>query len=221
MNKFTKLIKESDSFEEIEDTLLDIYDILGKPRISTFDVGENPAYVLRWNLDFSISEYNGVDVLDKMSLLFNCISNIKSSQKRISGYDIEFKIGVYFFIRLIPHSKSKSDKYNFIERIFTRKFIDLSYTEIIKFFKDRGYSINVDYVHDIHFNHITISTKASQDIINEFITMFKSDLNEHIKKDNNKVISDYTDVYSDREGVISIMSSDVEYAQFFLKEIEN
>ena len=74
------------------DTLLDIYDLLGDPRKEEYKVGDKTAYTLKWTLGFQVDEFNGVEELEKISKVFDIIKSIRSSQSRISGYDIEFKI---------------------------------------------------------------------------------------------------------------------------------
>ena len=87
-----KKFNESTEFEEIEDTLLDIYDLLGDPHKSEYNVGNKIAYTLSWDLGFTISEYNGSKELDLITEVFDVLKTIKSSQSRVLDYDVEFTI---------------------------------------------------------------------------------------------------------------------------------
>lgn len=178
MRKITQIIKEASEFEDMEDTLLLIYDLLGKPRISTFSVGESPAYVLKWTLDFSINEYQGSDVIDKVGKLFESIKEIRSSQRRIFRYRVEFKLaGVFLFIRLTPTSKSSSENYHFIKGQDWRE-IKLSYGEIARFFRDNGFSIkNID-IEDNELDEtssVIIVTNADTSTVRRFADMFNQE----------------------------------------------
>lgn len=173
-----KKFNESTQFEDIEDTLLEIYDLLGEPRKSEYNVGEKIAYTLTWDLGFTIFEYNGSKELDLMSKVFDALKTIKSSQSRISDYDIEFKLNSSLFIRLTPHSDEVSSSYNFFVKQDGRQVI-FSYGEISKFLKDRGYRIKDTDVEEYNLgdnSSVEISTDAPREIMVELATMITTEL---------------------------------------------
>lgn len=173
-----KRFNESVEFEEIEDTLLDIYDFLGEPRKEEYKVGDKNAYTLKWNLGFQVDEFNGVDKLEKITKVFDIIKSIRSSQSRISGYDIEFKITHQLIIRLTPHSDEISDSYKFFIKQDGR-VVMFSYGEISKFLKDRGYRIkdtDVEVYNLDDNSSVSISTDAPSEIMVELATMITTEL---------------------------------------------
>lgn len=167
-----KKFNESSEFEEIEDTLLEIYDLLGEPNKSEYSVGNKMAYTLSWKLGFTISDYNGSKELEVMSKVFDVLKIIKSSQARVSGYDVEFKITDYLFIRLTPHSDEVSSSYKFFIEQEWRAVI-FSYGEISKFLKDRGYKIKNVYEDN---SSVSISTDAPREVMMELATMISNEL---------------------------------------------
>jgi hypothetical protein len=58
MLKFTEILHESSSSEEVQKNLVSINQLLGKPDFSTFKINEEEGYVFRWESDFSMDEYN-------------------------------------------------------------------------------------------------------------------------------------------------------------------
>lgn len=173
-----KKFNESSEFEEIEDTLLEIYDLLGDPNKSEYSVGNKMAYTLSWKLGFTISDYNGSKELEVMSKVFDVLKTIKSSQARVSGYDVEFKITDYLFIRLTPHSDEVSSSYKFFIKQEWRAVI-FSYGEISKFLKDRGYRIKDTEVEEYNYgdnSSVSISTDAPREVMMELATMISNEL---------------------------------------------
>jgi len=173
-----KRFNESVEFEEIEDTLLDIYDFLGEPRKEEYKVGDKNAYTLKWNLGFQVDEFNGVDKLEKITKVFDIIKSIRSSQSRISGYDIEFKITHQLIIRLTPHSDEISDSYKFFIKQDGR-VVMFSYGEISKFLKDRGYRIrtaDVDEYNSGDNSMFTVRTDAPGDVCVQLATLVNQEL---------------------------------------------
>lgn len=180
-----KMFNESIEFEEIEDTLIDIYDILGDPKKSEFKVGDKLAYVLRWELPFSISQYNGVKELDQIAKVLECVRNVKSSQNRLTGYDVEFKISNILFIRLTPISDNPSTNYKFFVKQDFRSII-FSYGEIAKFFKDRGYSIkSVDDPTDksSETSEVIVMSNAPSEVCQELTNLINNEISL-VYKDN-------------------------------------
>jgi len=142
-----KRFNESSEFEEIEDTLLDIYDLLGEPTKDEYKVGSKTGYTLRWELGFQIDEFNGVDELDKITKVFDILKGIRSSQSRISGYDIEFKITHILIIRLTPHSDEVSDSYKFfIATLVKNELEKLSEDELDRPIFVTGYNNGIEFV---------------------------------------------------------------------------
>jgi len=182
MFKFTNLIKENVEFEDIEDSLLSIYDTYGEPRVVKSNIDGGLAYSLRWNLEFGLSEYNGVEVLDKAAKLFTSLSELKSTQKRLSQFDIDFKVGgTMLFVRFIPKKQSKeAGNYKFILGQ-NGKEIQLKLSEIIRFYRDKGVKIkNIEYVDDEAYEKcsIIISTEPNGIANQEFSEILMAQYNE-------------------------------------------
>lgn len=178
MFKFTNLIKENVEFEDIEDALLPIYDTYGEPRVVKVNVDGGTAYSLRWDLEFGLGEYNGVEVLDKTAKLFTSLSELKSTQKRLAQFDIDFKVsGTMLFVRFIPKNQSQeSGNYKFIIGQNGRE-IQLKLSEIIRFYRDKGVKIkNIEYTdNEVSDNcGITISTESDRVTNGEFEDIFNS-----------------------------------------------
>jgi len=174
-----KRFNESTEFEEIEDTLLDIYDLLGNPNKSEYNVGNKIAYTLSWDLGFTISEYNGSKELDLITKVFDVLKTIKSSQSRVLDYDVEFKLtSCSLIVRLTPHSDEVSSSYKFFIKQEWRSII-FSYGEIAKFLKDRGYRIkdtDVDEYNQGDNSSVSISTDAPGEVMVELATMISDEL---------------------------------------------
>jgi hypothetical protein len=171
---------ESAEFEEIEDTLLEIYDLLGNPEKSEYNIGGKVAYTLIWPLGFVIDEYNGSKELDFISKVFDALKTIKSSQLRIRDYDVEFKIKDNLFVRLTPHNEEVSTSYKFVIN-HDYDIVTFSYGEITKFLKDRGYRIkNTEqdwYNHDEN-SSIKILTDAPNLVCQELVDLIGNECNE-------------------------------------------
>lgn len=179
MFKFTQLIKENLEFEDIEDALLPIYDTYGEPRVVKSNIDGGMAYSLRWDLGFSLSEYNGVEVLDKTAKLFTSLSELKSTQKRLTQFDIDFKVGTtMLFVRFIPKTQSKeAGNYKFILGQNGRE-IQLKLSEIVRFYRDKGVKIkNIEYNdNEISENcGISISTESNVEVNREFGDLFNTE----------------------------------------------
>ena len=173
-----KKFNESTEFEEIEDTLLEIYDLLGEPRKTDYNVGKKIAYTLSWDLGFTISEYNGSKELDLITKVFDVLKTIKSSQSRISDYDVEFKLTSSLIVRLTPHSDEVSSSYKFFIKQEWRSVV-FSYGEIAKFLKDRGYRIKDTDVEEYNYgdnSSVSISTDAPGEVMVELATMISNEL---------------------------------------------
>lgn len=173
-----KKFNESTEFEEIEDTLLEIYDLLGEPRKTEYNVGKKIAYTLSWDLGFTISEYNGSKELDLITKVFDVLKTIKSSQSRISGHDVEFKLTSSLIVRLTPHSDEVSSSYKFFIKQEWRSVV-FSYGEIAKFLKDRGYRIKNTDVEEYNYgdnSSVFISTDAPGEVMVEIANMISNEL---------------------------------------------
>jgi len=188
---------ESAEFEELEDTLLEIYDLLGNPEKSEYNIGGKLAYTLVWPMGFRIDEYNGYKEIDLISKVFDLLKVIKSSQLRIKDYDVEFKIENRLFVRLTPHSSEVSTSYEFFVEDSYNGII-LSYSEISKFLKDRGYrvkSAESDSEGSSESSTVVISTDAPRSVCSDLAIMINSEIEESC--------SDPISVYSG-DGFISI-----------------
>jgi hypothetical protein len=174
-----KRFNESTEFEDIEDTLLDIYDLLGEPNKSEYSVGNKIAYTLSWNLGFTISEYNGSKELDLITEVFDVLKTIKSSQSRVLDYDVEFKLtSCSLIVRLTPHSDEVSSSYKFFIKQNWRSVI-FSYGEIAKFLKDRGYRIKNTDAEEYNSgdnSSVSISTDAPGEVMVELANMIYNEL---------------------------------------------
>jgi hypothetical protein len=181
MFKFSQLINENVEFEEIEDCLIFIYDNFGEPRVLKSNIDGGMAYNLIWNLNFNLSEYNGVEVLDKTSKLFTSLSELKSTQKRLNQFEIDFKIShKLLYVRFIPKKQSKeAGNYKFIIGQEGRE-IKLKTSEIIRFYRDNGVKIkNINYEYNESSENCGISISTESNIIanKEFEELFKKELN--------------------------------------------
>jgi hypothetical protein len=180
MFKFSQIINESQSFEELEDHFIQIYDILGQPKISTLKFGETNGYVFKWNLNFEIENYNGLKEISNILSVFECIKTVSQSTKRILEFDVDFKLqSNVLFIRLTPHSSDSDSDYKFIIGQDWRT-ITLDYGQIAKFFKDQGYSIKNTRNEDNEYEEkssLYITTDAPDYITKKFENAFLSEFN--------------------------------------------
>ncbi len=171
--------------EEIEDYFLNINDVLGEPNKKTMGSGGFIVYEFIWTTDINIYQYNDVSKIDKILIFFNSIKELKTSQIRINNYDIEFKIsGLTLSARVTPKGKSESNKYKFFINQDWRE-TRLKYSEIIRFFKDKGYSV-VDIDEDVNeysdSSSLTIYTNAKLDINSEFATLLEDEFEKNAEK---------------------------------------
>lgn len=177
MIKFSQIINENQDFEDIEDSLLGIYDLFGEPRVVRTNVDKSKtnqmAYSLRWDMGFSMQEYNGIEVLSKTAQLLSILSDIKSTQNRLRSYEINFKIsGQLLFIRLVPladETDARAD-YNFLIGQNGRE-VQFKYSEILRFFRDRNCKIKNILVDDNEYSQtstLVIVTDADGSTKSEF-----------------------------------------------------
>lgn len=206
MNKFSKLLNESLSFEEIEDHVLTISDVLGKPNVVTLNFGSKVGYVFKWNLQFNVEEYNGPQEVVKIKKLFGFIEDISMAMVRIQDYDVEFKIKEQLYVRFIPHTEV-SDSYEFIMGQKWRE-IRLDYSQIVKFFKDRGFRVKDHTLTDNDYTQSTelkIVTDADELALSQFETQFN---NEFDKKYNDTEEINRKLICQIRGSVINIFSDE-------------
>jgi hypothetical protein len=186
MIKFSKLLKESKSIEEIEDYLLNLNDIMGEPEKWTHNDKGFYIYEFEWDLGYDISIYNSVDKIEDIKKIAVFLQEIKTAQIRIEGYDLDFKISDNKFAVRITNKSSESENYNFIKRQNWRE-IELSYFEIVRFFKDKGYSVLKTEIEDDSETNDTasvyITTNATEDVKIEFRDLFLSEVGEKNKED--------------------------------------
>jgi hypothetical protein len=173
MNRFSEIVKESNSFEELEDHIIPISDVLGKPNVATLKFGDKEGYVFKWNLKFNIEEYNGTREISDIMQVFESVKTLTNAMKRIEGYDVDFKIDNGFFVRLTPHTQSSGEDYKFIVGQNWRNII-LDYGQIAKFFKDQGYSIRNTKIEDNEYEE-TSSVYIVTDAPDYVTTQFKDD----------------------------------------------
>ena len=218
MFKFSQIINESQNFEELEDHFIEIYDILGKPNISTLKFGEKNGYIFKWNLNFEIENYNGPKEISDILSVFECIKTVSQSTKRIFDFDVEFKIDNGLYVRLTPKSSDSDAEYKFIIKQDYRQII-LDYGQIAKFFKDRGYSIRNTKIEDNEYEEtssIHIITDAPGWITSQFENLFLSEFNyEYIDEENiNRRIN-----CSSEEGRVFIFPEDEKTFIVFNQEV--
>jgi len=179
MNKFSKLLNESLSFEEIEQQVLEISSVLGKPNVVTLNFGKDVGYVFKWDLKLNIEEYNGSVEIERVKKLFSMIEEISLAMKRVQDYDVEFKIKEHLYVRFIPHTES-SESYEFIIGQNWRE-IRLDYSQVVKFFKDRGFRVKDVKLVDIEYKETTevkIITDADELARSEFVSLFNDEANK-------------------------------------------
>jgi hypothetical protein len=207
MKKFTTYIKESldaTELEEIEDSLLHIIDTYGSPQVTTVKIGERNGYILRWDLKFSLYDYQGTDKIDEVNKLFECLSEAKKSQGLMSSFKVEFKISNQLFVRLTPKSESKSESYKFIKKVDWRT-VELSYGQIAKFFMDRDSNIKgIKHEYDERDETSTLLIIIdNSDYCNEFIELLKQEFES--RKDE---IDREIEIFSTERNVIYIQPTE-------------
>jgi hypothetical protein len=182
MKKFSNILNESVDIEEIEDYFLNINDALGEPTKKSIGGDKFTIYEFTWTIDINIYQYNDVSKIEKLLIFFDSVKELKTSQLRINDYDIEFKIsGLTLSVRVTPKGKSESNKYKFFINQDWRE-TRLKYSEIIRFFKDKGYSvINIDEDEDEYSesSSVTIYTNANLDINNEFASLLEDEFEKN------------------------------------------
>jgi hypothetical protein len=181
MNKFTELLNESQDFDQIQNSIIPLMDLLGRPEVATINYGEKSGYIFKWNLGFSILQYNGFSELEKISQIFESMKDLNQSINSIMNYDIDFKIEENLFVRITPKTVLESDSYNFIVGQNWRNII-VDYSKVSKFFKDHGYVIkntkNEDSVYE-QKTSIHILTDAPNYVTKQFEDLINSEI-EHL-----------------------------------------
>ena len=117
MKKFTKILKESISAEEVEDYFLNIEYIFGKPKIKSYG---DDIFEFEWNINLRIDEYNTVDSVDKILDAMSSLREIKTSQSRLLDYNVEFKMTNTLNVKI---TKKNIDKKNFKCSIYYNRTI--------------------------------------------------------------------------------------------------
>ena len=106
------------------------------------------------------------------------IDEISLTMKRVRDYDVEFKIKEHLYVRFIPHTES-SESYEFILGQKWRE-IRIDYSQVVKFFKDRGFRVKDVKMIDIEYKESTevkIITDADELARSEFVTLFNDEAN--------------------------------------------
>ena len=182
MNRFTEILNESKGFVELEGYILPITDVIGKHSVATLNFGDEVGYVFRWNLGFNISQYNGTKEVVDILKVFECLQDVSEAMNRLKSYIVDFKIDENSLsVRMTPKSESDSQDYKFIVGQNWRNII-LDYAQIVKFFRDRGFSVRSAKIKDNEYNEtsdVTITTDADIIAVNEFEDLFKSEFNYH------------------------------------------
>lgn len=112
MLKFTDILHESSSTEEVRKNLDSINQLLGKPDFSSFKINEKEGFVFRWEADFMIDEYNGIGKINKITEIFNTIKELQGSQIVLDKFDMDFKIEDKLYLRFTPKfTDTKEDDY--------------------------------------------------------------------------------------------------------------
>lgn len=176
MNKFTETLNESNDFEVIENSITPISDILGRCNVTTLNFGEKSGYVFKWNLAFDVREYNGEKEVDIMIRIFEPLLDIQNLMKRVEGYQVEFKIDDFLSIRFTPDLTS-SQSYKFIVGQNWRNIL-IDYVQVVKFFKDKGYTIRNTKIEDNVYedtSSIYIFTNADDLALQEFKQMIEGE----------------------------------------------
>lgn len=180
MNRFTEIIKESTSFDELEDHIIPISDVLGKHSVATLNFGDDAGYVFKWNLGFNITNYNGTKEVNDILKVFQCINDVSAAMTRLKGYIVDFKIDeTSLSVRMTPQSESNDGEYKFIVGQNWKNVI-LDYAQIVKFFRDRGFSVRSVKYNDNEYKEtsdVTIITDADVVATGEFEDLFKSEFN--------------------------------------------
>ena len=192
MKKFSKLLNESKSIEEIEDYLLNINDVLGEPKKWNHGNKGFFIYEFEWNLGYDISIYNNVEKIEDIKKIVNILQEIKTAQVRIEGHDLDFKItNNKFSVRITTNKSSDTSTYNFIVGQDWRE-IRLSYFEIVRFFKSKGYSVLKTELRDesemIGMASVYIVTNADAATNGEFINLLSNEIQS--KSDDNTIDRD-------------------------------
>jgi hypothetical protein len=188
MNKFSEIINESQSFEELEDHFIPIYDTLGQPSISNLKFGDKQGHIFKWNLNFEIENYNGKKEIADILKIFECIKTISQSTKSILDFDVEFKIqSGSLYVRLTPQSNDSDAEYKFIVKQEWRQIV-IDYGQVAKFFRDKGYSIKNTRIEDNEYEEtsaVYIITDAPDYITSKFEDLFLSEFNyEYIDEES-------------------------------------
>lgn len=187
MNRFSEIINESKDFDEIEDHIVPISDVLGKPNVITMNYGNQVGYTFKWNLQFNIEQYNGSKEIQDILTVLECIKDLSNSMKRIEGYDVEFKIDNSLFVRISPKTQHDDNDYKFIVGQNWRNVI-IDYGQVAKFFKDQGYSIRNTKTEDNEYEETSslyIITDAPNYVTQQFEDLFKSEISyEYIDQES-------------------------------------
>jgi hypothetical protein len=179
MNRFTEILNESKSFTDLESYILPITDIIGKHNVATLNFGEEVGYVFRWNLGFNINQYNGTKEVNDILKVFECLQDVAEAMERLKSYIVDFKFDdTSLSVRMTPKSESEGQDYKFIVGQNWRNII-LDYAQIVKFFRDRGFSVRSARIKDNEYNEtsdVTIITDADMIAIGEFESMFNKEV---------------------------------------------
>jgi len=204
MNRFTEIIKESTSLEDVANFLTPINEFLGQPKLATLNYGEDVGYIFKWQLQFNLEQFNGYDEIKSISKVFECVDNLAIPMDQIQNFMVDFKIeNNSLSVRFTPKSKNESSNYQFIVGQNWRNIV-LDYSQITKFFSDNGFSLRSAKVVDNDYKQ-TSDVKLVTDA--DFITngIFESLFNEQVNK-----------LYNQDETINRFVSCDVNGQNIFI-----
>lgn len=104
MNKFSNFLFESLTQDEVKKYFKPIQDILGNPSVANFKVGDKTGYILKWDPGHVLEEYTEIKKIDKLSKVFNSITELDKRDTIVMDYITEFKLDGDLFIKLTPKS---------------------------------------------------------------------------------------------------------------------
>jgi len=204
MNRFTEIIKESTSLEDVANFLTPINEFLGQPKLATLNYGEDVGYIFKWSLQFNLEQFNGSNEIKGISKVFECVENLAIPMDQSQNFMVDFKIeNNSLSVRFTPKSKNESSNYQFVVGQNWRNII-LDYSQISKFFRDNGFSLRSAKVIDNDYKQTSdIKMVTDADLITNGV--FESLFNEQVSK-----------LYNEDESISRSISCDVNGQNIFI-----
>jgi hypothetical protein len=186
MNRFTEIIRESTSIEDVTNFLIPINESLGQPKVATLNFGGDVGYIFKWSFQFDLEQFNGSNEIKEISKLFECVSNLTKPIEESQNFMVDFKIeDNNLSVRFTPKSKNESTNYQFIVGQNWRNII-LDYSQISKFFRDNGFSLRSAKVIDNTYKQTSdIKLVTDADLITNgvFESLFNAQVNKLYNED--------------------------------------